>query len=302
MRAPTTCHQSRPCSPARSDTEYCASACGSSSRHDARPLLAGLRPSSSAASCLIAHGRRATDCRRSDIGVRCQGWPTGPSAGAIHLLHLVDFRRGRPQDMVASVERVIANWSEDTPDYSGILACRGFALKAAGDHLAGEPCGRRSIELDPGRLRAAHAVAHVMESQGRHSEGIEWLTTLAPNREGSHNLQHHLWWHCAPLRLEYGDHAPCPNSTARAFATSPQRGRAAHGRGHARLCQWQWHRPARRARLRAADHRGPARPHCRTLRRGRRPDASGPRRWTVHTLRGGRSRADVHSRDTGHAA
>jgi hypothetical protein len=43
--------------------------------------------------------------------------------------------------------------------------------------------------------------------QGRRSEGIEWLTTLAPNWEGSHNLQHHLWWHCALFKLEYGDTA-----------------------------------------------------------------------------------------------
>jgi hypothetical protein len=56
-------------------------------------------------------------------------------------------------------------------------------------------------------LWAAHAIAHVMEMQGRRSEGIEWLTTLAPNWEGSHNLQHHLWWHCALFKIEYGDHA-----------------------------------------------------------------------------------------------
>jgi hypothetical protein len=46
-----------------------------------------------------------------------------------------------------------------------------------------------------------------MESQGRRSEGIQWLTMLSPNWEGSHNLQHHLWWHLALFRLEYGDYA-----------------------------------------------------------------------------------------------
>ena len=128
-------------------------------------------------------------------------------AVAFRLHHFVNFWLGRPQDMVASVERMIPAWTEDTPGYSGILACRCFALEEAGSYLAAEPCGRRSIELDPGDLWAAHAVAHVMESQGRRSEGIEWLTTLAPNWEGSHNLQHHLWWHCALFKLEHGDHA-----------------------------------------------------------------------------------------------
>ena len=90
-----------------------------------------------------------------------------------------------------------AGWSEDIPGYASILACRCFAQEEAGNYLAAEPSGRRAMELDPADLWAAHAVAHVMESQGRRSEGIEWLATLAPNWEGSHNLQHHLWWHCA---------------------------------------------------------------------------------------------------------
>ena len=126
---------------------------------------------------------------------------------AFRLAHFVNFWLGRPQDMVASVERVIPAWSEALPGYASILACRCFAQEEAGNYLAAEPSGRRAIELDPGDLWAAHAVAHVMEMQGRRSEGIAWLTTLAPNWEGSHNLQHHLWWHCALFMLEYGDYA-----------------------------------------------------------------------------------------------
>jgi tetratricopeptide (TPR) repeat protein len=126
---------------------------------------------------------------------------------AFRLAHFVVFWLGRPQDMLASVERVMPAWSEDIPGYAMMLACRCFALEEAGNYLAAEPCGRRAIELDPGDLWAAHAVAHVMEMQGRRSEGVLWLTTLAPNWEGSHNLQHHLWWHCALFMHEQGDHA-----------------------------------------------------------------------------------------------
>lgn len=126
---------------------------------------------------------------------------------AFRLAHFVNFWLGRPQDMVASVERVMPAWSEDIPGFSSTLACRCFAQEEAGNYLAAEPSGRRAIEIDPGDLWAAHAVAHVMEMQGRRSEGIEWLTTLASNWEGSHNLQHHLWWHRAVFELENGDHA-----------------------------------------------------------------------------------------------
>ena len=126
---------------------------------------------------------------------------------AFRLAHFVNFWLGRPQDMVGSVERVIPAWSEDIPGYASILACQAFSHEEAGNYLGAEPSGRRAIELDPGDLWAAHAVAHVLEMQGRRSEGIQWLTTLAPNWEGSHNLQHHLWWHCALFKLEYGDYA-----------------------------------------------------------------------------------------------
>lgn len=128
-------------------------------------------------------------------------------AVAFRLAHFANFWLGRPQDMVSSVERVTPAWSEDLPGYASILACHSFAHEEAGNYRAAEPSGRRAIELDPGDLWAAHAIAHVMEMQGRRSEGIEWLTMLAPNWEGSHNLQHHLWWHLALFKLEYGDNA-----------------------------------------------------------------------------------------------
>jgi hypothetical protein len=126
---------------------------------------------------------------------------------AFRLAHFVNFWLGRRQDMVASVERIVPAWSEAIPGYPAILACRCFAHEEAGNYLVAEPYGRRAIELDSGDLWAAHAVAHVMEMQGRCSEGIHWLTTLAHHWEGSHNLQHHLWWHCALFTLEQGDYA-----------------------------------------------------------------------------------------------
>jgi tetratricopeptide (TPR) repeat protein len=126
---------------------------------------------------------------------------------AFRLAHFVNFWLGRAHAMVASVDRVMPAWSDDISGYSSMLGCHAFAHEETGNYLVAVSSGRRAIELDPGDLWAAHAVAHVMESQGRRSEGIHWLTTLAPNWEGSHNLQHHLWWHCALFELEHGNQA-----------------------------------------------------------------------------------------------
>jgi hypothetical protein len=126
---------------------------------------------------------------------------------ALRLAHFTAFWLGRPQDMLASIERVLPDWTADMPHYAALLGCRCFANEECGNHLAAEPDGRRAIELDPGDLWAAHGVAHVLEMQGRRQEGIAWLTGLAPNWEGSNNLQHHLWWHCALYHLEQRDFA-----------------------------------------------------------------------------------------------
>jgi tetratricopeptide (TPR) repeat protein len=124
---------------------------------------------------------------------------------AFRLAHFANFWLGRPQDMVSSVERVIAAWSEDIPGYGSMLACHSFAHEEVGNYIAAEPSGRRAIELDPGDLWAAQAVAHVMEMQGRRSEGIE-LTTLAPNWAQPRPAAH-LWWHCALFKIEHGENA-----------------------------------------------------------------------------------------------
>ena len=125
---------------------------------------------------------------------------------AVRLSHFVNFWLGRPQDMLASIERVIPSYGAGVPGYATVLACRCFANEECGNYAAAEPDGRRAIEIDPANMWAAHAVAHVMEMQGRRQEGIAWVTGLAPNWEGGSNLQHHLWWHCALFHLENGDH------------------------------------------------------------------------------------------------
>ena len=123
---------------------------------------------------------------------------------AFRLAHFANFWLGRPQDMVASVRRVLPHWDASVPGFPAVLACQCFAEEEAGNLLAAEPAGRRAIDLDPGNLWAAHAVAHVLEMQGRRREGIDWLTGLAPHWEGANNLVHHLWWHCALFHLEQG--------------------------------------------------------------------------------------------------
>ncbi|WP_421997156.1 tetratricopeptide repeat protein [Reyranella sp.] len=121
---------------------------------------------------------------------------------AFRLHHFNAFWLGRPAAMQAAVERVFPHWSDELAGWGMVLACRAFAHEEAGNYTLAEGAGRLAIEVDPGDLWAAHAVAHVLEMQGRRVEGIDWLKRLEPKWGGANNLKHHLFWHRAMFHLE----------------------------------------------------------------------------------------------------
>jgi tetratricopeptide (TPR) repeat protein len=120
---------------------------------------------------------------------------------AVRLLHANYFWLGRSAQMRASLERVAPHWGEGTVGHSGHLACLAFSLEETGDYVAAERAGRRAVELDPTEVWGAHAVAHVLEMQGRSGEGVFWLAALEPYWSGKGAFLHHLWWHRAMFHL-----------------------------------------------------------------------------------------------------
>lgn len=123
---------------------------------------------------------------------------------AIRLAHFLYFWLGEAGRMRDSVGRARAGWSEGLPGYGLVLGMHSFGLEECGDYAAAEPLGRRAVELQPKDLWATHAVAHVLEMQGRHEEGVDWLEGLAPNWTEVNGFAHHLWWHLALYRIEQG--------------------------------------------------------------------------------------------------
>jgi tetratricopeptide (TPR) repeat protein len=121
---------------------------------------------------------------------------------AFRLAHFNNFWLGRPRDMASSVERVKPKWGAELPGYGTLLSCHCFSHEECGNYEVAETSGRTAIELDPGDIWGTHAVAHIMEMQGRHAEGIAWLDELERHWDGGNNLLHHLWWHRALFHLE----------------------------------------------------------------------------------------------------
>jgi tetratricopeptide (TPR) repeat protein len=121
---------------------------------------------------------------------------------AFRLSHFNNFWLGRATEMRASVERVLPHWSPALAGYGTVLSCRSFAHEECGEYAIAESAGRAAIEIDPGDVWGTHAVAHIMEMQGRHADGLAWLEDLERHWDGGNNLLHHLWWHRALFHLE----------------------------------------------------------------------------------------------------
>ena len=121
---------------------------------------------------------------------------------AFRLAHYIYFWTGRRNEMLASAERALPQWDKALPGYGSVLSCLCFAHEECGNYDVAEPYGRTAVELDPGDMWGTHAVAHVMEMQGRAREGIAWLAGLEKHWEPGNHVRHHLWWHRALYHYE----------------------------------------------------------------------------------------------------
>ena len=89
------------------------------------------------------------------------------------------------------------------PDTGSCLGFTAFGLEECRDFAQAEEAGRRAVALNPRDAYAIHAVAHVMEMQGRQSGGIWWLTSRM--EDWAHdNFANHLWWHLSLFHLDLG--------------------------------------------------------------------------------------------------
>ena len=102
-------------------------------------------------------------------------------------------------------ERAASAWSDAVPGFGTFQAVRSFGLEEAGQLEEAEKAGRQAIDIDPGDCWAAHSVAHVMEMQGRLSDGVAWLDGLQDHWVGANHIVHHLWWHRCLFEAERGN-------------------------------------------------------------------------------------------------
>ena len=121
---------------------------------------------------------------------------------ALKLAAFLYFDLGDSRNLRDVVARVLYAWNEETPGQGYLLGMYAFGLEECGDYVNAEAVGMRAIEINPHDVWAVHAVAHVMEMQGRYREGIEWLKTSEPGWRNCNFFANHLWWHGALYLIE----------------------------------------------------------------------------------------------------
>ncbi len=121
---------------------------------------------------------------------------------ALRLAHTMHFFCGDLAKMRDAMTRAMPRWDESVPGYGFVLGCRSFSLEENGEYAAAEPLGRRAVEMNENDIWAGHAIAHVLEMQGRRKEGIAWVDDHQEPWRKRGLFAHHIWWHRALCYLE----------------------------------------------------------------------------------------------------
>src|SRR5512145_3201749 len=169
-----------------------------------------------------ALGTAATDRERAHVAA-ARRWMEGDLAGGIHaygdivvdyprdqlalqVAHVGDFFLGQSAMLRDRVAQVLPSWSASVPGYGYVLGMHAFGLEESGLYDRAEDAGRKALDLNRRDPWAVHAVAHVMEMQGRIRDGMEFLSTRAPDWSVNNGLAYHNWWHLALHHLELAEH------------------------------------------------------------------------------------------------
>lgn len=180
---------------------------------DAASVSQALRDAESQLSSLTPRERTHLDAFRSwrqgDSRAAARKWeeilldePT--DLWALRFAHDTYFYLGDSANLRDSIARVLPAWPEDYPHYGYLLGMHAFGLEESGDYVRAEQAGRNAVERNPADTWAIHAVAHVLEMQGRTIEGIGWLSDLKDHWVPAAGLAIHQWWHLALYLIERG--------------------------------------------------------------------------------------------------
>jgi tetratricopeptide (TPR) repeat protein len=123
---------------------------------------------------------------------------------ALQIAHQCDFFLGQSMMLRDRVARVLPYWNKDVPGYGYVLGMYAFGLEEMNDYRRAEDIGGRALDIEARDPWAVHAVAHVMEMEGRVADGIAFLTQRRDDWSKDNMFAFHNWWHLGLYHLDLG--------------------------------------------------------------------------------------------------
>ena len=121
---------------------------------------------------------------------------------AVQLGQYHYFYQGNKEALLQIAEKVLPA-NRENHYLHGMIA---FGLEQCHRLGEAEAVGRMALKMNRNDPWAQHAVAHVMEMQGRLEEGIAWMESHADTWENCNTMLYtHNWWHIALYYLEKED-------------------------------------------------------------------------------------------------
>ena len=114
------------------------------------------------------------------------------------------FWTGDKRRQLAAAVHALPHWGPQVPGSRLVLGPLAFALEEAGHYTLAETHARQALEYQATDLWALHALAHVLEMQGRAREGEKTLAAVGKRLNDFNLFRGHLWWHLALFKLALG--------------------------------------------------------------------------------------------------
>jgi tetratricopeptide (TPR) repeat protein len=170
-------------------------------------LAAAERASAGATAREVLHLAAAKALAAGEIANTLRIWesilvdhPT--DALALRFAHDGYFCLGQSLSIRDSIARVLPAWDPQGENYGYILGQYAFGLEEAGELRRAEEVAHAAIARNNADGWAIHAIAHVLETESRQTEGIAFLKAARPAWRHAHALAIHNGWHLALYLIE----------------------------------------------------------------------------------------------------
>ena len=114
------------------------------------------------------------------------------------------FFLGNRLELRDTAARVLPAWPRERPGWGYVQGIYAFGLEENADYRQAEERARAALDHNPRDVWSVHALAHVLEMEGRQRDGVAFLTASAPDWSGSFFAVHN-WWHRGLFHLELGE-------------------------------------------------------------------------------------------------